>query len=39
MKDKEILEKIKKYCDMLDETLKAYNNDYNEFKSSHIFQN
>ena len=39
MENKVILEKILKYCDMLDETLEEYENDYMQFKSSHIFQN
>ena len=39
MKDKNILEKINKYCTMLDETLEEYDNDFNKFQSSHIFQN
>lgn len=39
MKDKSLIEKISKYCNMLDETLNEYNNDYNTFKESHIFQN
>lgn len=39
MKDKEILAKINKYCCMLDETLAEYDNSYEKFESSHIFQN
>ena len=39
MKDKSILEKIDKYCSMLDETMEQYENSYEKFKSSHIFQN
>lgn len=39
MKDKSILEKINKYCCMLDETMEEYESSYEKFKSSHIFQN
>ena len=37
MKDKSILERIDKYCSMLDETMEQYENSYEKFKSSHIF--
>lgn len=39
MKDKIILEKIVKYCDMLDETMAKYGNSREQFENEHIFQN
>lgn len=39
MNDKDILEKIIKYCDMLNETIENFGSNFEKFKLSHIYQN
>lgn len=38
-RDISILEHIVKYCDEIDETIKTFSDDYNDFSNNRIYQN